>query len=80
MTLAAGHWVGILTGLALLEIFRLRASLFAVTHGGWPETDRRGALVGITSTLVRLIRYPRRPGGASTLIVSLGSRPPTSRC
>jgi CBS-domain-containing membrane protein len=68
-----GHWVGILTGLSLLEIFGLRALPSAVTHGLDGRRLIAAALsVAITATLLRLIRCPHAPAGASTLIVSLG--------
>jgi CBS-domain-containing membrane protein len=68
-----GHWVGILTGLALLEIFGLRALPSAVTHGLDGRRLIAAALsVAITATVLRLIRCPHAPAGASTLIVSLG--------
>jgi CBS-domain-containing membrane protein len=68
-----GHWVGILTGLVALEAFGLRALPSAVTHG----LDTRRAIaaalsVAVTATILRLIRSPHAPAGASTLIVSLG--------
>jgi CBS-domain-containing membrane protein len=68
-----GHWVGILTGLAMLEIFGLRALPSAVTHGLDASRVVAAALsVAITATVLRLIRSPHAPAGASTLIVSLG--------
>ncbi len=68
-----GHWVGIVTGLIVLEAFGLRALPSAVTHG----LDARrvvaaGLSVAVTATVLRLIRSPHAPAGASTLIVSLG--------
>jgi hypothetical protein len=68
-----GHWVGILTGLAALEAFGLRALPPAITHGLDASRVAAAALsVGITATVLRLIRCPHAPAGASTLIVSLG--------
>jgi CBS-domain-containing membrane protein len=68
-----GHWVGILTGLAALEAFGLRALPSAVTHGLDATRVAAAALsVAVTATALRLIRCPHAPAGASTLIVSLG--------
>jgi hypothetical protein len=68
-----GHWVGILTGLAALEAFGLRALPSAVTHGLDGRRVVAAALsVAVTATVLRLIRSPHAPAGASTLIVSLG--------
>lgn len=68
-----GHWVGILTGLAALEAFGLRALPPAVTHGLDASRVAAAALsVAITAAVLRLIRCPHAPAGASTLIVSLG--------
>ncbi len=68
-----GHWIGILTGLAALEAFGLRALPSAVTHGLDVRRVAAAALsVAVTATVLRLIRSPHAPAGASTLIVSLG--------
>ncbi len=68
-----GHWVGILTGLAALEVFGLRALPSAVIHGLDAKRVIAAALsVAVTATVLRLIRSPHAPAGASTLIVSLG--------
>jgi CBS-domain-containing membrane protein len=68
-----GHWVGILVGLAALEVFGLRALPSAVTHGLDGKRVLAAALsVAVTATVLRLIRSPHAPAGASTLIVSLG--------
>ncbi len=68
-----GHWVGILTGLVALEVFGLRALPSAVTHGLDGRRVVAAALsVAVTATVLRLIRCPHAPAGASTLIVSLG--------
>jgi CBS-domain-containing membrane protein len=69
----AGHWVGILVGLAALEAFGLRSLPSAVTHGLDAKRVAAAALsVAVTATVLRLIRSPHAPAGASTLIVSLG--------
>jgi CBS-domain-containing membrane protein len=68
-----GHWVGIVTGLVALEVFGLRALPSAVTHGLDTRRVAAAALsVAVTATVLRLIRSPHAPAGASTLIVSLG--------
>lgn len=68
-----GHWVGIAVGLLMLEVFGLRALPSAVTHGLDAKRVAAAALsVAITATVLRLIRSPHAPAGASTLIVSLG--------
>jgi hypothetical protein len=68
-----GHWVGIVTGLVALEVFGLRALPSAVTHGLDGRRVVAAALsVAVTATVLRLIRCPHAPAGASTLIVSLG--------
>ncbi len=68
-----GHWIGILTGLAALEVFGLRALPSAVTHGLDARRVVAAALsVAVTATVLRLLRSPHAPAGASTLIVSLG--------
>jgi CBS-domain-containing membrane protein len=68
-----GHWVGIVVGLLMLEIFSLRSLPSAVTHGLDAKRVTAAALsVAITATVLRLIRSPHAPAGASTLIVSLG--------
>jgi hypothetical protein len=68
-----GHWVGIVTGLAALEVFGLRALPSVVTHGLDAKRVAAAALsVAVTATVLRLIRSPHAPAGASTLIVSLG--------
>lgn len=68
-----GHWVGILVGLVMLEVFGLRALPSAVTHGLDAKRVVAAALsVAVTATVLRLIRSPHAPAGASTLIVSLG--------
>jgi CBS-domain-containing membrane protein len=68
-----GHWVGILTGLVMLEIFGLRSLPSAVTHGlGATRVVAAALSVALTATILRLIRSPHAPAGASTLIVSLG--------
>lgn len=68
-----GHWVGIVTGLAALETFGLRDLPSAVTHGLDTRRVIAAALsVAVTATILRLIRCPHAPAGASTLIVSLG--------
>lgn len=68
-----GHWVGILTGLVALEMFGLRALPSAVTHGLDAQRLAAASLsVAVTATILRLIRCPHAPAGASTLIVSLG--------
>ncbi len=68
-----GHWVGILTGLGALEVFGLRALPSAVIHGLDAKRVIAAALsVAVTATVLRLIRSPHAPAGASTLIVSLG--------
>jgi CBS-domain-containing membrane protein len=68
-----GHWVGIVVGLLMLEMFGLRSLPSAVTHGLDAKRVVAAALsVAITATVLRLIRSPHAPAGASTLIVSLG--------
>ncbi len=68
-----GHWVGIVVGLVMLEVFGLRALPSAVTHGLDAKRVIAAALsVAVTATVLRLIRSPHAPAGASTLIVSLG--------
>ena len=69
----AGHWVGILVGLAMLEVFGLRGAPSAVTNGlGATRVVAAALSVALTATVLRLIRSPHAPAGASTLIVSLG--------
>jgi CBS-domain-containing membrane protein len=69
----AGHWVGILVGLVMLEVFGLRSLPSAVTHGIDAKRVVAAALsVAVTATVLRVIRSPHAPAGASTLIVSLG--------
>ena len=61
------------SGLLMLEVFGLRALPSAVTHGLDAKRVAAAALsVAITATVLRLIRSPHAPAGASTLIVSLG--------
>jgi CBS-domain-containing membrane protein len=68
-----GHWVGIVVGLAMLEVFGLRGLPSAVAHGlGATRVVAAALSVALTATVLRLIRSPHAPAGASTLIVSLG--------
>jgi CBS-domain-containing membrane protein len=69
----AGHWIGIVVGLVMLEVFDLRSLPAAVTHGLDAKRVAAAALsVAVTATVLRLVRSPHAPAGASTLIVSLG--------
>jgi hypothetical protein len=68
-----GHWVGIAVGLVMLEVFGLRGLPPAITHGLDARRVLAAALsVAVTATVLRLLRSPHAPAGASTLIVSLG--------
>ncbi|HSP38181.1 MAG TPA: HPP family protein [Frankiaceae bacterium] len=67
------HWIGILVGLGCLLAFGLREAGPAVVKGVTPSRIVAAALsVAVTAAILRLIRAPHAPAGATTLIVSLG--------
>src|SRR3954468_17303175 len=72
-TTVVAHWVGIVVGLACLLAFGIRHDGPAVVSGLTATRVVAPALsVAATAAILRLIRSPHAPAGASTLIVSLG--------
>jgi CBS-domain-containing membrane protein len=68
-----GHVVGIVVGLAAYTAFGLSGHPSAPTGGLTVSYVIAGALaVGITVAVLRLLKLPHPPAGASTLIVALG--------
>jgi uncharacterized membrane protein len=67
------HVVGILVGLGCLLAFDLRDAGPSVASGITGSRIAAAALsVAVTAAVLRLIRAPHAPAGATTLIVSLG--------
>jgi hypothetical protein len=72
-TTIVAHWVGIVVGLVCLLAFGVRHDGPAVVTGLTGIRVLAAALsVAGTAAILRLIRAPHAPAGASTLIVSLG--------
>jgi hypothetical protein len=72
-TTILAHWVGIVIGLACLVAFGLLHDGSAVVSGVTLTRVAAAALsVAATAAVLRLIKSPHAPAGASTLIVSLG--------
>jgi hypothetical protein len=72
-TTILAHWIGIAVGFACLAIFGLRHAGGAVVSGvDLPRTAAAALSVAGTAAILRIIRSPHAPAGASTLIVSLG--------
>jgi CBS domain-containing membrane protein len=72
-TTILAHWVGIAAGYACLAVFGLTTAPSAIHSGVSGARVGAAALaVAITAGLLRLIRSPHAPAGATTLIVSLG--------
>jgi hypothetical protein len=72
-TTVLAHWVGILVGLGCLLTFGLRHDGPAVVSGLTAVRVLAAAVsVAVTAAILRLLRAPHAPAGASTLIVSLG--------
>lgn len=72
-TTILAHWIGIAVGFACLALFGLRDAGAAVVSGvGLTRTAAAALSVAGTAAVLRIIRSPHAPAGASTLIVSLG--------
>lgn len=72
-TTVVAHWVGIVVGLGCLVAFGVRSDGPAVVNGLTATRVLAAALsVAATAAILRVIRSPHAPAGASTLIVSLG--------
>jgi hypothetical protein len=72
-TTVLAHWIGIVLGFACLVLFGLRDAGSAVSSGVDGMRLAAAALsVAATAAVLRLLRTPHAPAGASTLIVSLG--------
>lgn len=68
-----GHLVGIAVGAACLYGFGLNGHKPAPVEGlSWSYVLAAALSVGITAVILRAIRSPHPPAGATTLIVSLG--------
>ena len=68
-----GHAVGIVVGYGCLAGFGLVGHLPAPVAGLAPRYVAAGAVsVALTTLLLRVLRCPHPPAGATTLIVSLG--------
>lgn len=67
------HWIGIVVGLGCLVLFGLRHSGSSVTAGiTGPRIVAAALSVAVTAAILRLLKSPHAPAGATTLIVSLG--------
>lgn len=72
-TTVVAHWIGIVVGLGCLLAFGLRGDGPAVVTGLTAvRVLAAGLSVAGTAAILRLVRAPHAPAGASTLIVSLG--------
>jgi hypothetical protein len=72
-TTVLAHWIGIVVGFGCLLLFGLLHAGSAVASGvDGPRLAAAALSVAATAAILRLLRTPHAPAGASTLIVSLG--------
>lgn len=68
-----GHYAGAAAGLAALAVTGLLTAPSALQEGVTAPRVAAAALsLGVTAAVLRLVRCPHPPAGATTLIVSLG--------